>query len=418
MKKNIIRTLLIALLCMGMATSALAACNATITASSLNARAGVGTGYQVLAALPKDTTVYYLGVSDVDSSGNTWYKVQYGTYNTGWVSGQYCSLNSGVVTTSYCTANSGDTYIRSNPNLEGSKLGVLKQGQTAYYLGQVMVDSRGVDWFYVNYNGTYGWVSTMYTYLHSETTTAFNIMPTLPTYGATAGTLRAEGGDVYIRSNPNLNGSELTVLKKGYSATYLNERSVDERGVVWFRVNYNGTTGWVSSKYGMLYGNTVSLPPVSSSSSSSASGNYVKASGGKCNVRNQPDLGASVLTSMEKGETASYLGESSVDYRGVVWYKVKFDGMTGWVSSKYASLNGTSSTSSNTSSYGNYVVSNAKSNVRSAPSLSGSVLDTMMQGETASYTGSTSIDDRGVAWYSVRFDGVNGWVSSKYTTLK
>lgn len=417
MKKNIIRILLAALLCLSLATSALAAGTATVTASSLNARAGVGTGYQVLQALPQNTSVYYLGVSEVDSSGDLWYKVQYGAYNTGWVAARYCSLSSNVSTTSYCTANSGDTYIRSNPNLEGSKLGVLKQGQSAYYLGQVMVDNRGVDWFYVNYNGTYGWVSTKYTYLNSQTGSAFNIMPTLPNYGATSGILRAEGGDVYIRSNPNLSGSQLAVLKNGYSATYLNERSVDERGVVWFRVNYNGTYGWVSGKYGMLYGNVVSLPPVSSTT---PSGSYVKATGGDCNVRTQPDLGAKVLTCMNKGESASYLNESSVDYRGVTWYKVKFDGVTGWVSSRYASLNGSGSTSSsgNSGSYGGYVVSNANSNVRSHPNLNGVILDAMKKGDVAAYTGSVSVDDRGVAWYSVRFEGQNGWVSSKYTELK
>ena len=417
MNKTIKRIGLIALaliLCLGMATSALAACNATITASSLNVRAGVGTQYKVLAALPYNTQVYYLGVSDVDYDGNTWYKVQYGTYGTGWVSAAYCDLST-MTTTSYCTANSGDTYIRSNPNLDGSKLGVMKQGTSAYYLGQVMADERGVDWFYVNYNGTWGWVSTMYTYLHSETTNAFNFMPTLPTYGSTKGTLKAEGGDVYIRSNPNLNGSELAVLKKGVSATYLNERSVDNRGVVWFRVNYNGTYGWVSSKYGMLYGNAVSS---SSSSSSSSSKNYVKATGGQCNVRKEPSLNGKVYTSMEKGETATYLKESSIDDRGVIWYKVKFDGYTGWVSSKYASLNSTGSTSSEVEYYGDYVVSTAKTNVRKQPNLNGKILDSMGKGDTATYTGSTSYDDRGVAWYSVRFDGINGWVSSKYTKLK
>lgn len=415
MKKTIKRIGLIALviaLCLGMASSALAASTATITASSLNVRAGVGTQYKVLQALPYNTQVYYLGVSEVDGSGDLWYKVQYGAYATGWVSAAYCDLSS-MTTTSYCTANSGDTYIRSNPNLDGSKLGVMKQGTSAYYLGQVMTDSRGVDWFYVNYNGTWGWVSTMYTYLHSETTSGFNIMPTLPTYGSTKGTLRAEGGDVYIRSNPSLDGAELTVLKKGSTASYQNERSVDNRGVVWFRVNYNGTYGWVSSKYGMLYGNTVSLP-----SSSSSSKNYVKATGGQCNVRKEPNLNGKVYTSMEKGETATYLKETSVDDRGVIWYKVKFEGYTGWVSSKYASLNSTGSTSSEVDKYGSYVVSTAKTNVRKNPNLNGKILTSMAKNDTATYTGSTSYDDRGVAWYSVKFDGYNGWVSSKYTKLK
>ena len=394
MNKTIKRIIALALvLALGLASSALAAGTATVTSSTLNVRAGVGTGYRVLKELPRNTQVYYLGVSDLDEDGDTWYKVQYGAYATGWVFGKYCSLDGNVVSTSYCKAETGDTYIRSNPHLEGSRL----------------------DWYYVNCGGKYGWVSSKYTYLYTQGFGGLSIIPSLPSYGSTYGTLRAEGGDVYIRSNPSLSGDELGVLKKGSTASYLGERSVDNRGVVWFRVNCNGTYGWISSKYGMLYGNQVSLPDLSKPA---ATANYVKASGGKCNVRKSPSLDAKVYTSMEKGETASYLNESSVDSRGVVWYKVKFDGYTGWVSSKYASLNGTSSTSSNTGSYGNYVVSSAKTNVRKSPSLNGEVVEYMQKNDTATYTGSTSYDDRGVAWYSVRFNGVNGWVSSKYTKLK
>ena len=41
---------------------------------------------------------------------------------------------------------------------------------------------------------------------------------------------------------------------------------------------------------------------------------------------------------MQKGEVASYLGSYSTDERGVVWYYVRFDGQSGWVSSRYTAL--------------------------------------------------------------------------------
>jgi len=415
MNKNMIKrafALAMALvLCLGLASSALAACNASITASSLNARAGIGTEHKVLKALPRDTTVYYLGVSDVDSEGNIWYKVQYGEYNTGWVSAKYVNLNSNVVTTSYCQADTGSSYIRSNPNLDGSVIGGMEQGSTAVYLGQICTDYRGVDWYYVNYNGTYGWVSSMYTQLYSESLPALGLMPSLPAYGSTAGTLKAERGDVYIRAAANLNGSQLGVLKNGYSASYLNERSVDERGVVWFRVNYNGTVGWVSSRYGMLYGNAAA-----SSAPSASASNYIYATGGDCNVRKTPNLNGVNLGVLEEGERAPYLGESSTDDRGVIWYKVKFEGKTGWISSMYAGLN--RKTTDYGSSTGSYVVAEGNSNIRREPILDGKILGAMKTGETATFTGSTSTDERGVVWYKVKFDGVTGWVSSKYTDLK
>ena len=41
---------------------------------------------------------------------------------------------------------------------------------------------------------------------------------------------------------------------------------------------------------------------------------------------------------MKKGQTASYLGSTKKDARGVAWYKVSFNGRTGWVSSRYGKL--------------------------------------------------------------------------------
>ena len=59
-----------------------------------------------------------------------------------------------------------------------------------------------------------------------------------------------------------------------------------------------------------------------------------------------------------------------------------------------------------------------KAALRTGPGLgydrTGKVLH---RGESATYLGSTSVDSRGVAWYKVRFDGREGWVSSRYTRL-
>lgn len=59
---------------------------------------------------------------------------------------------------------------------------------------------------------------------------------------------------------------------------------------------------------------------------------------GNVNLRSSPNLSGKSLDVISKGNTLKYLGESSVDERGVTWYKVSADGETGWVSSKYAKL--------------------------------------------------------------------------------
>lgn len=58
------------------------------------------------------------------------------------------------------------------------------------------------------------------------------------------------------------------------------------------------------------------------------------------NVRSGPGLDYDIVTSCTVGKTLDYLDESQPDDRGVDWYKVSVGDMTGWVSSKYAELEG------------------------------------------------------------------------------
>ena len=55
--------------------------------------------------------------------------------------------------------------------------------------------------------------------------------------------------------------------------------------------------------------------------------------------------------------------------------------------------------------------------VRSGPGRGYEKLAVLSEGETGEYLGSTSSDERGVDWYRVRVNGVEGWVSSRYTRL-
>ena len=218
-----------------------------------------------------------------------------------------------------------------------------------------------------------------------------------------AGYVQATGGDVYLRNAPNLNGGKLNAMQENETAAYMNGSAIDERGVLWYYVNFEGKTGWVSSRYSQLYGVNVVLPDFSATSSA-----YVKAIGGDVNLRTSPNLGGSKLTYMKEGQTATYLNGSSVDERGVVWYKVSFNGKTGWVSSRYSEL------------YTNFNTVQAvggNCNIRTAPNLNGNEIGVMKEGQKGTYLNSSSVDERGVTWYRVSFNGKTGWVSSRYTDV-
>lgn len=56
-------------------------------------------------------------------------------------------------------------------------------------------------------------------------------------------------GDVYVRRKPDKDSDDIGLLYKGTIVSYLHDTEWDWRGVAWYKVNYNGSVGWVSSKY-------------------------------------------------------------------------------------------------------------------------------------------------------------------------
>ena len=62
---------------------------------------------------------------------------------------------------------------------------------------------------------------------------------------------------------------------------------------------------------------------------------YIEGDDGKSHIRLGPGLDYKAIGVLHIGEDARYLGETSIDDRGVLWYKIKWNGREAWVSSKY-----------------------------------------------------------------------------------
>ena len=133
-------------------------------------------------------------------------------------------------------------------------------------------------------------------------------------------TLVRVNGDANLRMGPGLGYQVLDTMYRGESAAYLGNPVTDDRGVVWYNVQFEGATGWVSSVYAYL--DTQRMTHVASIS-------------GDSNVRTGAGLGYDVIGTLRQGESVAYLGNTHMDERGVVWYNVSFGGCSAWVSSRY-----------------------------------------------------------------------------------
>lgn len=134
------------------------------------------------------------------------------------------------------------------------------------------------------------------------------------------------------------------------TATHLNVRSgpgtshsvvayADEGDIVviydnsdaWYKINYNGTLGYVNSEY---------LTDMLTAENFNATGTLV---GTGIRMRSKPDTSSEVL--------GTYTTTDSIDIIGInnKWFKVKYDGKTGYIRSDFMELvNMTSYTSANT----------------------------------------------------------------------
>ena len=118
---------------------------------------------------------------------------------------------------------------------------------------------------------------------------------------------------------------------------------------------------------------------------------------------------------INKGTKVTYLLESAVDNRGVAWHRVHTGQGEGWISSKYVKNDIIDKLM--TGSPVSHVVTDASLNVRQEPALSGKSLGTVKKGESFSFLGSIRVDDRLVAWFKVSYNGIDAWISSKYSRL-
>ena len=198
----------------------------------------------------------------------------------------------------------GSVYLRAGAGASNAAVGAVPNGTELTY-DETRTDESGLTWYHVQFDGKEGWISGNFVsdgknkpvkYIHTT-------------------------GSVYLRAGAGLDFEALAGLANGTNLIWT-ETAQDDRGVTWYHVTYKGTRGWVSSTY--VKDGKAPIPTVTAI--------------GITNIRKAPGLGEQLLGNMDKGKVAVYLGETRKDKRGVAWYKIRFEGIEGWVSSMYTVL--------------------------------------------------------------------------------
>lgn len=313
---------------------------------SLNLRRDALPGSPVLARIPKGTTIR------IDERLSAWSRTSYAG-QSGYVMNAYLTFHEGLPEisqgdTAVVTTASGSLNMRTEPTLNAGVIARIPQYAT------VSVQQRGESWCCVVYNDTIGYVMTTYlTFDESQVQPA-------PTPGQEeAGTngdsalvayVQTESGSLNLREQPGSDFRVLRTIPRGAALTVLSY------GDPWCQASYAGVTGYVMTRY-LRFDTQPTLPqepqenpdetdapgetqapsepeetpPPEQPDESTAVTAWVDTDSGSLNLRQSPDSGSQVLTTIPRRASVKLLVE------GNDWSYVSYNGQYGYVMTRYLS---------------------------------------------------------------------------------
>ena len=190
----------------------------------------------------------------------------------------------------------------------------------------------------------------------------------------------------------------LTTLPKGTTVTVLNKESNG-----WYKVQYNGKTGYVSGSY-----LTVTTQTINTDTSTSTT-KQIGTTTANLNMRSSASTKGKILTTLPKGTKVDVLNKESNG-----WYKIQYNGKTGYVSGSYLNVTTqtTNQSSSNTSSQNTTMTGTVNTtvlNVRSGAGTNYSKIGSLKKGAKVPI-----VELLSNGWAKIIYNGNNAYVSSTY----
>ncbi|RIW37655.1 N-acetylmuramoyl-L-alanine amidase [Bacillus salacetis] len=273
----------------------------TIGTDTVNVRNGPGLSFPVSKQVHKGDEF------KIVSQENEWYEVQLSPSKTGWVAEWLVKSKAGQTALSGSVTENG-LRVRDGAGTDYPVIDTLSKGQ------EVEIVETSGSWYKISAGGQSGWVHR--DYIASGSSTGTDSEPDQVSTEEWTGVSTVDS--LNIRSSAGLNTSILGKLSKGSTVSVTGSMSG------WYRIQYQGSEGWVSSQY-----IEKSMPAPASSENSSHPG-YGKVSIYSLNVRDKASLDGKVVGSVEQGESYEILEEKNN------WYKLSLKGgKTGWAAGWY-----------------------------------------------------------------------------------
>ena len=300
--------------------------------------------------------------------------------------------------------------MRSGAGINHSTIGYLYEGNTFDILG------KSGDWYKIKANGKTGYVYGEYVEVigsgHNNNNSN-NTNNNNTNVNNKMGQVKNVSSSLRIRSGAGTNHSVVGYLSNGDKFKIL------EKSGSWYKINGNGTIGYVHSDYVAIVGESSNNNNSNSSNnnhetSEKSIGKVINISS-NLRIRNAPSTNSSVVGYLLNGQTFNITGKSGS------FYKINHNGTTGYVHQDYVQIvgSGNSSNSGNSNGgsesavnqYGKLVNVSTSLRLRKEPNTSSSVIGYLVPGEVF------KIVSKHGNWYKVNSNGKTGYASADYIRI-
>lgn len=363
------------------------------TTAETSVMAGTSSTSESLGKLAKSEKFTAFGETKV-SKGNVWYKIEYldkeayintaeakAVSDIGYII--YSPTRTATVTGDYPT-------VRKDADSEAAKLGKLAMSEKFSVKGY-KESSTGTKWYRMTYAGSAGFISS------KNVTLGDHLSYTLIT-PAKDGQITA--GQAEVRKNPKSSAALMGTIPYG-NYIHITGYREDADGNRWYRIKYDGNTGYV---------NSASVKKISLLSFTP----YCPYKTGKVtvtslNVRKSPSADSESLGYVSKNEQITLKGKTKSS-SGTTWYRITYLGKAAYVSSKSVEITDTLKYYTfNPEEIGSVSVSSAS--VKSGVESSSSTRTTYKKGKVIALKG-YRYDSAGKKWYRITHDGKASYIKA------
>lgn len=293
--KNILASIAAVSVVSGTAVETAQAAAYTVNTDALHVRTGASTSHASLGLVKQGQTLQVTGEEE------DWYRI---TYNgqSAFVSKDFVTVNAPTSANRSHTVLVSSLRIRTGPSTSHSIIGHLDKGQTVQITGEVQ------DWYKISHNGQTAYISK--DYVSSNTTAA----PAPSAAIQQNGSYIVNTTSLRIRTGPGLYYPVIGGALEGQALQVIGA----ENG--WYKINRNGTVGYVSSQYVDFTPERTAQP---------VQEYYIAVPA--LNVRSGASTQSSILGIVTSGQKIAVSGEQSG------WYTITYKGQTAYVAKDFVS---------------------------------------------------------------------------------